>query len=60
MKGSCRRRVVELGQPMILLLILLRLYKGLNDDRILNDLIYDRATEDNRVQATERVGYRNS
>jgi hypothetical protein len=46
--------VVEMGQPMILLLILLRVYNGLNDDKILSDLIYDRATEDNRVTIGQR------
>lgn len=49
-----------MGQPRILLLFLLTVSNGLNDDRILSDLIYARRNEDNRVQATERVGYRNS
>jgi hypothetical protein len=53
-KGSCRR-VVDMGQPMILLLFLSRVYNGLSDDRILFDLIYaSRFTEDNRVTTGQR------
>jgi len=54
-KGSCRRRVVDMGQPSISsLLFLLTVLNGLFDGRILYDLIYARATEDNRVTAGER------
>jgi hypothetical protein len=52
-KGSCRR-VVDMGQPMILLLRLLMMYNEVNDDRILYDLIYARVTEDNRVTTGQR------
>lgn len=55
MKGDCRSRVVDMGQPSISsLLFLSTVFNGLYDDRILDDLIDTRATEDNRVTAGER------
>ena len=53
MKGGSRSRVVDMGQPMILLLFLL-MVNGLSDDRSLYDLIYARFTEDNRVTTGQR------
>jgi hypothetical protein len=52
-KCSCRSRVVEMGQPKVLLLFLL-MVNGLSGDRILFDLIYARFTEDNRVTTGQR------
>ena len=54
-EGQVCSGVVDMGQPSISsLLFLSTVFNGLYDDRILYDLIYARATEDNRVTTGER------
>jgi hypothetical protein len=43
-----------MGQPRILLLFLLMVFNGLDDDIKLLKLIYTRVTEDNRVTTGQR------